>query len=384
MAIQRVILLLLVLVAFLSSCDTPTAGSTPPPPPRPLPSFLSIAGSTALPVATPHPSEVVSKTDAFLNQMLKAGLFSGSVLIARNGEILVNKGYGMADREKQIPNTPQTKFRIASVTKQFTAMAILILQAQDKLKVQDHICVYLTNCPPAWRPITIHQLLTHTSGIPDYRYFPDFQTFKKLPASPAQTIARLKDKPLDFQPGAKWSYSTSGYIILGAIIEQVSAESYEAFLQQTILTPLKLRDTGYAQSTIQLAVGYLDAVSPADAADASVAYAAGGLYSTVEDLYRWDQALYSDTLVTKQLRDQMFTSYAPIPESNGFGYGYGWFIGKHFNRQVFLHDGHFDGFRACISRFPTDRVSVIVLSNQERTDINEVCRQLAGIVFGEG
>lgn len=267
MSIQRIVLLLLVLIAFLSSCETPTAGNTPPPSPRPLPSSLPLVASTALPVTTPQPSEVVSRTDAFLNQMLKAGLFSGSVLIARNGEILVSKGYGMANRQQQIPNTPQTKFRIGSVTKQFTAMAILMLQARGKLNVQDHICVYLTDCPPAWQPITIHQLLTHTSGIPDYRYFPDFPTFKELPASPAQTMARLKDKPLDFQPGAKWSYSTSGYIILGAIIEQVSGESYEAFLQQTIFVPLKLLDTGAAQNTTQLAIGYLDAVSPADSAD---------------------------------------------------------------------------------------------------------------------
>jgi len=390
MSIQRRILVLLVLVAFLSSCEARTAGNTPHPPPRPLPSSLPLATNTVLPVATPHPSEVVSKTDAFLNQMLKAGLFSGSVLIAHNGEILVGKGYGMADREQQIPNTPQTKFRIGSVTKQFTAMAILILQAQGKLNVQDRICVYFTDCPPDWQPITIHQLLTHTSGIPNYTDFPDFRTIKKLPTSPAQLIARFKDKPLDFKPGAQWNYSNSGYIILGVIIERVSGEAYEVFLQQHIFGPLKLLDTGYTKNTNQLAVGYLDAVSTADTVDISVYYAAGVLYSTIGDLYRWDQALYSEALVTKQLREQMFTPFASIPEpvasgleSSDVGYGYGWFIGRQFNRQVIFHAGGLEGFHTNIYRFPAERVTVIVLSNQERTDTDEVSRQLARIVFGE-
>jgi len=389
MAIQRLILLLFVLLVFLSGCDVPTVGNTPPSQPRSLPSSLPNTDNTALPVATPHPSEVISKTDAFLNQMLKAGLFSGSILIARNGEILVSKGYGMADRQQQIPNTPQTKFRIGSVTKQFTAMAILILQAQGKLNIQDRICVYLTDCPPAWQPITIHQLLTHTSGIPNFTDFPDIHTFKKLPASPAQIIARFKDKPLDFKPGEKWSYSNSGYIVLGFIIEQVTGASYEAFLQQHIFTPLKLLDTGYDHNNAQLARGYADSVSEADTLDMSAPYAAGALYSTVEDLYRWDQALYTEALVAPDLHTKMFTPFAAIPESfasiheiTGFGYGYGWFIGRLFNRQVFFHPGGIEGFRASIYRFPADRVTVIVLSNQESTDTDLVSRQLAQIVFG--
>jgi CubicO group peptidase (beta-lactamase class C family) len=390
MSIQRRILVLLVLLAFLSSCEALTAGNTPPLPPRPLPSTLPIATTTALPAAPPHPSEVISKTDAFLNQMLKAGLFSGSILIARNGEILVSKGYGMADREKQIPNTPQTKFRIGSVTKQFTAMAILILQAQGKLTVQDRICVYLTDCPPTWQSITIHQLLTHTSGIPNITDFPDIQTIKKQPASPTQIIAQFKDKPLDFKPGEKWSYSNSGYIVLGFIIEQVTGGSYEAFLQQHIFVPLKLFDTGYDLSNAQLAKGYADAVSEADTPDRSDPHAAGALYSTVEDLYRWDQTLYTEALVAPDLRTKMFTPFAAIPESfasineiTGFGYGYGWLIGRLFNRQVFFHAGSIEGFRASLYRFPADRVTVIVLSNQGRTDTDAISRQLARIVFGE-
>jgi CubicO group peptidase (beta-lactamase class C family) len=391
MPIQRIVLLQLLLVAFLSSCETPTAGNTPFPPPRSLASSLPLAASTALSVATPNPAEVASKTDAFLNQMLKAGLFSGSILIARNGQILVSKGYGMADREKRIPNTPQTKFRIGSVTKQFTAMAILILQAQGALTVQDRICVYLTDCPLTWQPITIHQLLTHTSGIPNITDFPDIQTIKKQPASPAQIIAQFKDKPLDFKPGEKWNYSNSGYIVLGFIIEQVTGGSYEAFLQQHIFTPLKLLDTGYDHNNAQLAKGYADSISESDTLDRSDPYAAGAVYSTVEDLYRWEQALYTEALVAPDLRTKMFTPFAAIPESfasineiTGFGYGYGWLIGRLFNHQVFFHPGSIEGFRASLYRFPADRVTVIVLSNQGRTDTDAISRQLARIVFGEG
>jgi len=405
---QRRILLPLVILMFLVGCGAPTVGNAPTPPgsiglspttplPRIPPTSMPAADTTELPAATSLPSDVVptlpaatllpsdiiSTTDVFLNRMLEARLFSGSVFIARNGEILLSKGYGMADREKRVPNTPQTKFRIGSITKQFTAMAILILQAQGKLNVQDAICKYISDCPAAWQSITLHHLLTHTSGIPNFTDFPDYQKTKQSPSSPTQTIGRFKDKPLDFQPGTKWSYSNSGYIILGFIIEQVSGQSYEMFLQEHIFVPLKMLDTGYEHSKNLLAIGYANSVSKADVIDMSIPYAAGALYSTVEDLYRWDQALYTEQLVSKELRDQMFIPFVPVPESNGLSYGYGWGIGTEVNHPVVGHGGGIEGFSTNILRFRDDKVTIIVLSNREDTDAGDISRQLARMIFGE-
>lgn len=334
-------------------------------------------------LASPSVQEIISTTDTYLSELAKARLFSGSVLIARNGKVLVRKGYGEADHQKHLVNTAQTKFRLGSMTKQFTAMAILLLQARGKLNVRDRICTYLSECPTPWQQITLHQLLTHTSGIPDFTSFPDYKTSQGSPSSPTQTIARFKDKPLDFQPGEKWSYSNSGYVVLGAIIEQASGKTYEAFLQENIFVPLQMVDSGYDHNKGDLAVGYRDQTNLADFIDMSIPYAAGGLYSTVEDLYRWDQSLYTDKLISKNLRDQMFTPLALVPNSGGFGYGYGWGIGKEGDHSVVSHAGGINGFNSAIVRYPNDKVVVIVLGNREDVDTSRICVQLAKMVFGE-
>lgn len=325
----------------------------------------------------PSDQHIIFKADTYLSKLTKARLFSGSVLIARNGKVLVRKGYGKADRKKHVMNTAQTKFRIGSMTKQFTAMAILILQAQGKLNVQDRICTYLGDCPTTWQKITLHHLLTHTSGIPDFAGFPDFKITMRSPSSPTQTIARFKDKPLAFQPGEKFSYSNSGYVVLGAIIEQVSGKRYEAFLQENIFVPLQMVNSGYNHNKRDLAVGYRDQTNVADFIDMSIPYAAGSLYSTVEDLYRWDQALYTDKLIPKSLRDKMFTSFG------GFGYGYGWGIGKEGDRPVVSHIGGIQGFSSSIARYPNDKVVILVLGNREDINSGDIGVQLAKIVFGE-
>ena len=347
----------------------------------------STATVASLPTQTPQletvtssfPSDqhIISKADTYLSKLTKARLFSGSVLIARNGKILLSNGYGEADRKKYVGNTAQTKFRIGSLTKQFTAMAILILQAQGKLNVRDRICTHLSECPTAWQKITIHHLLTHTSGIPDFAGFPDYLTTKGSPSSPTQTIARFKNKPLEFQSGKKFSYSNSGYILLGAIIEQVSSKSYEAFLKEHIFVPSQMVNSGYDHNNGDLAVGYRDQTNVADFIDMSIPYAAGGLYSTVEDLYHWDQALYTDKLIPKSLRDKMFTPFG------GFGYGYGWGIGKEGDRPVASHIGGVQGFSSSIARYPNDKVVIIVLGNREDVNSGTIGVQLAKMFFGE-
>jgi CubicO group peptidase (beta-lactamase class C family) len=375
------LLVVIVLALALGACGSAPAASV-----STLPTILPTALPTVVPILTAMPSttlqptqDVGSQVDTFLKKLSQQGLFSGSVLIARNDTILISKGYSMADRDKQVPNTPQTKFRIASITKQFTAMAILQLQQQGKLNVQDLICNYISDCPAAWKQITIHQLLTHTSGMPDLAENFAPQT------TPSQIVAQISSKPLDFKPGEKWSYSNAGYIVLSAIIEQVSGTRYEQFLQDHILTPLKLRDTGLDHGQAILATGYKDNYSKADSFNASASAGAGGLYSTVEDLYRWDQALYTGQLISKDLLDKMFTPYASLPDDpvvGKVGYGYGWFIVKLFNHRDVGHGGVGPGVSANIDRFPDDKVTIIYLGNQENVDSNTVSITLARMVFG--
>jgi len=185
------------------------------------------------------------KFDEYLNSVAAQQHFTGSVLVARDGKVVLSKGYGLANVELDVPNTPQTKFRLGSITKQFTATAILLLQERGKLSVTDSICKYFDICPAAWSELTIHHLLSHTGGVPNFTNFPDYMPKMMMRVTTQEMIARFKDKPLDFKPGEKWSYSNSGYFLLGAIIEKVSGESYESFLQKNIFDPLKMTATGY-------------------------------------------------------------------------------------------------------------------------------------------
>ncbi len=337
---------------------------------------------------TPFPN--AADIDAYLTHLSETGVLSGSVLVANNG-MLFSKGYGLADKDEHIPNTPQTRFRIGSITKQFTAMAILILQERGKLHVQNHICLYIPSCPQDWQSITLYHLLTHTSGIPDYTNFPDFVATWTQPTSPEQLIARFKDMPLDFPPGSRFKYSSSGYVLLGYVIERVSGESYATFLQKNIFDPLKMDNTGYDTtypSLPQHATGYYRGYIKPDAYDTSVLYAAGALYSTVEDLFTWDQALLAEKLVSQQELDAMFTPHIPCPPAGpggcllhtDQGYGYGWFIAAEPQGKLIYHVGHIDGFFTYNGFYPESHLVVVVLSNLETTDVLKIGRTLASFM----
>ena len=361
------------------------------------------------PSPTLEPEDLASKIDQVLNFLAEREAFTGAVLVARNGEILLSQGYGLADREKNLPNTPQTKYRLGSITKQFTAMAILMLQAQNKLKVQDPICHYVPECPTLWQDITIHHLLTHTSGIPDFTDYPDYDITKVTPASSLQILARFQDSPLDFEPGKTWSYSNSGYILLGYIIEQVSGQSYETFLQQTIFEPVQMKNTGYDHNDISLATGYTgfyDHWEKADYIDMTIPYAAGGLYSTIKDLYRWDQVLNTEQLMSQESLNLMFVPQVSVL-AHDLSYGYGWFVGKMHNHPAVSHgDGilcfvaesasytsnsgngcqgnnDMEGFATEIRRYPNDKVTIIILSNRDTTNVRTISDQIAQAIFGE-
>ncbi len=341
-----------------------------------------------LPASAPFPN--ATALNSYLNQQVTNGVLSGSVLVEQNG-MLFSKGYNLADVDAGIFNMPQTRFRIGSNTKQFTAMAILILQDRGKLNVQDHICRYIPACPADWQPITIAELLTHSSGIPDYTNFPDFVSTWTQPTTPAALVARFKDMPLDFTPGSVFRYSNSGYVLLGYIIERVSGEAYATFLQQNIFVPLKMNNTGYDTTYPALpqhATGYYADRSKPDPYDMSVLYAAGALYSTVEDLYLWDAALLAGKLVSRQALDAMFTLHIPCPKSGSGGcllptdkgYGYGWFIGSEPQGKLIYHVGRIDGFVTYNGFYPARHLTVVVLSNWETTNVLKIGLILASMV----
>ena len=325
---------------------------------------------------------VASRIDRYMGALVALHRFSGAVLVARNGHVIDEGGYGLANAEWDIPNRPDTKFRIGSLTKQFTAMAILILAERGKLHLSDSICLYLSDCPATWRAITIGEVLTHSAGIPDYLGFPGFTQTQMQPVAPRALMARFRHRPLRFLPGSRFEYSNSGYVLLGLIIERALGESYETFLQHAILDVLHLHDTGYDRAAVVLphrAAGYelrADTLRNAPPIDPSVAYAAGALYSTVEDLLAWDEALYTDRLVSHASLEDMFTPRHGVV-------GYGWAIGTLFNRRIEHHNGEISGFVSNIARFPDQHVLVVVLSNRDDVQADEITNDLAAITFGE-
>ncbi|HVF91592.1 MAG TPA: serine hydrolase [Blastocatellia bacterium] len=326
--------------------------------------LLAAAGAAQVPAPV---DKQVAAADEYLSRLVRDKQFAGAALVARDGKVIMSKGYGMADLENGVPNGPRTKFRLGSITKQFTATAIMMLQERGKLSTQDPLCKYVEDCPEAWRGVTIRHLLTHTSGIPSYTNFPDFVKTMALPAKLEELIGRFKNRPLEFQPGEKFSYNNSGYILLGLVIEKVSGQEYESFLRQNIFEPLKMASTGYDHTSEVLkdrASGYLlsgDRIDNAPYLDMSLPYAAGALYSTVEDLYLWDQALYSEKLLSKKSFAEMFT-----PFKNN--YAYGWGVNDQYGLRRISHGGGINGFSTFIARYPEEKATIIVLSNYQHAN----------------
>lgn len=293
------------------------------------------------------------------------------------------KGYGYADTLFQDPNTPRTKFFIGSITKQFTAAAILILHQRGQLDLNDRITEYLPDYPmdPGDR-ITIHQLLSHTSGLPNYTDFPEVLDHLTSNMNPADIIATFRDRPLLFEPGTDFAYSNSGYILLGAIIESVSGQSYEAFLHKEIFKPLGMLDTGYGRREVGhpgRAEGYtMDEAGKVIGAlpiRFSILHSAGALFSTVEDMLRWDRALLDGTILSPYSVALMLTQHSD-------SYGYGWWLESRYGRLHALHDGFLDGYNCTFDRWLDGDLSVIVFSNEDEAPVAKTARGLASIVLG--
>ncbi|MGE0556315.1 MAG: serine hydrolase domain-containing protein [Gemmatimonadales bacterium] len=331
-------------------------------------------------VASVGPLAAQSSADR-LGQVLERADFSGAVLVSKGGEVVFEAGKGMADRAAGRRNTPETQFRIGSVTKQFTAMAVLILQDRGRLDVKDPVGRHVPGLPEAWRRLTIHQLLTHTSGLMHSWALPGFRETMARPTTLDQTLARFFEQPLLFEPGSGFQYSGVGYFLLAKLIEQVSGQSYGAFLRAEVFEPLGMKDTGAddpSRPPPRLAQGYdrdQDG-SIREAAEIYVPLLAGGgdLHSTVGDLARWDRALASRLLVSER-------AYAAIYRPERESYAYGWRVGQVEQHEALSHSGGLPGFSAYNLRLPADGIDVIVLSNHSAGSVQQVALELAKVML---
>jgi CubicO group peptidase (beta-lactamase class C family) len=243
--------------------------------------FAALRSSFSQALGPAVPVDFAAKVEECMQAQTKLRRFTGSILVAREGKVLVVKGYGFANAEWDIPNSPATRFRLGSITKQFTSMAVMQLQEQDRLNVQDPICRYLSPCPESWKPVTIHHLLTHTSGIPSYTDLPDYPRRMMILASKEEMVARFRDLPLEFPAGERFKYDNSGYFLLGMIIEKVAGKPYEDVVRSLIFEPLRMNSTGYDHSEAivkRRAAGYVpsgDGLANAAYLDMAQPYAAG-------------------------------------------------------------------------------------------------------------
>jgi CubicO group peptidase (beta-lactamase class C family) len=308
------------------------------------------------------------------------GLSDGVVLVAWNGVAVFRKAFGQANREWGISNAPDVEFWIGSITKQFTALAILQLAEEGKLSLDDPITKFLDGAPPSWRGITIRHLLTHTSGIPNHTSLPEWGAQTWVERSPEDLISFIRDRPLDFTPGTKFQYDNTGYVILGFIVQKVSGQSLSGYLSAHVFTPLGMKHTGFVGDQVlpRRASGY-DHEGTRWLADLWVSAikdsGAGGIYSTADDLLLWDQALNNPGRLGLRDLKPMFTDY-------GHGFGFGYVIASENGRPRWWHNGQVAGFSSIISRYPQDGLTVIVLSNDGGAPIGRFSQDLAQVYLG--
>jgi CubicO group peptidase (beta-lactamase class C family) len=322
------------------------------------------------------------RMEQIVQSHVTAKRFMGSVLVARSDQVLLDKGYGYANLEWQIPDSPEAKFRLGSITKQFTAASILLLEERGKLKTDDPVKKYMPDAPAAWDKITIYNLLTHTSGIPSFTGFPDYRSTEAATTTPEKLVARFRDKPLEFQPGEKWNYSNSGYVLLGYLIEKISGQSYKDFVQENIFKPLGMNDSGYdANSAIVLhrAYGYSPGPKGPENAgyiDMSIPFSAGALYSTTHDLLRWEHGLFGGKLLSATSLKKMTTPFKQ-------DYAMGLAVRSVNGHTVIDHGGGIEGFNTELAYYPDDKLTVVVLGNLNGDAPGEIATQLAALVHGE-
>jgi CubicO group peptidase (beta-lactamase class C family) len=355
-------------------------------------------GSNAAQAAAPRPPVQVVEDLPLLAERLRDSRFMGGVLVAQGDRVLFRQVYGKADYQNDIPLTLETRFRLASVSKQFTAAAILKLQDQGVLDVRDPVCKWIQPCPEAWAPVRIHHLLSHTSGIPDLMARPGWGARRITPATLDQLTEDSKLYRLQFAPGTKVRYDNAAFNLAAAIVEKASGRPYEVYLRETLFKPLGMGETGLGDAS-NLARGYANfpgGLAAQDNANVSIVIGAGAAYSTLDDMLAWQRALHHGRVLTPASYAQMVADHAPA-EAHERGrakdrlWGYGLFtdaIGRRVSpslddRQVF-HTGSWSGFRNLVTWQPDSDVTVIVLSNNyhQRDQVLLIAQQAMAEVLG--
>jgi CubicO group peptidase (beta-lactamase class C family) len=378
--------------------------------PRVVLLFL-LAAVILTPPASAQTNDAARALDEYLSARTALGRFSGAVLVAKGERVIFRRGYGYADVERRAPYTPETRHQIASVTKMFTSMAALKLRDAGKLRLEDLICKYLAGCPAAWQPITIQNLMRHTSGIPNYeeRLELGSEKYMEFMSRPDVTDAIVEDAkklPLDFKPGEKFHYSNTGYIVLGYVVEAAAHQAFAAVLTDTVLKPAGLTHTGvvgYGATPKNIANGYTFgdigwemtlAGYPLTAghlkAQAQIygreltekerrsfthASGDGCLYSTLDDLLRWSRIMDGGKFVSPAEAAEVFTPGLG-------GYGYGWIADTAFGRRRLRHTGALPGYTSQLIKFPEEKLTIIIFSNLDRARMGSIVRDVSAIVFG--
>ena len=329
---------------------------------------------------------VATKVEEYIrSEMVSQQIPGVSLAVIRNGEIVLARGYGLANIEHQVPVKPETIFQSGSMGKQFTATAVMILVEEGKLSLDDKITKYFTDTPAAWNNITVRHLLTHTSGMTDYPR--DFDL--RLDYTEDELVQRIKTIPLAFEPGAKWSYSNLAYVMLGVLIHKVSGKFYGDFLQERVFKPLGMTTARVISETdivLNRAAGYRlvngqlknqEWVSPSLNTTAD-----GALYLTVYDMAKWDAALYGEKLLKRTSLEEMWT---PVKLNDGktHGYGFGWALGEVRGHRFVEHGGAWQGFKAQISRYVDDKLTVVVFANQISANPAKIAHGVAGLFNAE-
>lgn len=325
---------------------------------------------------------VKARLDQVASSYTQGNAFMGSVLVVDGDRVLLDKGYGMADLEWGNANAPDVKFRLGSLTKQFTATLVLLLQQDGKLKIDDPVSKYLPDAPKAWEKITLANLLGHTSGIPSFTEAKEFGVWRMSPHTTEEELALFRDKPLDFEPGSKFAYSNSNFIVLGAVVEKVSGKKYGELLHERIFDPLGMKDSGLDTDELILprrAQGYMpgkDGLVLARSESMTVPWSAGSIYSTTGDLLKWEQGLFGGKVLSA---DSLKTMTTP-----GKGnYGLGVFIADKDGIKVVSHDGGIEGFNTHLAYAPERRIAVVVLSNVNGAAPGTMGDQLLDVALGK-
>jgi len=333
--------------------------------------------------------QLVKAFDQILFDQFKPGNPGCAVLVAKKGQIVYRKAFGAADLELKVEARPEMVFRLGSMTKQFTSVAILQFVEQGKISLQDSIQRFIKDFPSKKDRITIENLLTHTSGITEYTQLDISDQFiRRKDFRPIEVIDLFKNSPLEFPPGSKFKYSNSNYFLLGFILEILSGKKYQNVIAENIINPLGLTNTYYDDfnSVIPNRIkGYKkenETFQNADFQSPSIAYAAGSLISNVDDLYKWHLGLYGFKLVKKEILEKAFSPFK-LNDGTYSNYGYGWFILDMDGSQSIQHGGNINGFKSNEIYFPKEDVFVATLFNCECAPMEELSPQIALLSIGK-